>query len=68
MEQYEPPSLLDLKLELEEAGKMAEIAVLPSAPVELDANDPTLHSSTEEEPTERTVSSIEFRSDDSPET
>jgi len=56
------PSLLDLKLESEEAGNTTELAVLPSAPAEPEANDPTLHSPTEEEPGHR---SIEVNSDDS---
>ena len=60
MEKHELPSFLDLKLESEEAGKTAEIAVHPSAPAEPEAVS-TLHSSTEEEPVEPT-------SDDSPET
>ena len=68
MEKQELPSLLDLKLESEEAKNTAEITVLPSAPAELEANVPTLHSSTEEEPADPTVSSIEVKSDDSPET
>ena len=39
MEKQGLPSLLDLKLESEEAGKTAEIAVLPSAPAEPEEND-----------------------------
>ena len=42
--------------------------MLPSSPAEPEANFPTLHSSTEEEPVDPTVSSIEVRSDESPET
>ena len=69
MEKDELPSLLDLKLESEEAVNTAEIAVLPSAPVEPEAKVPTLHSSTEEEPAEPTVSLPEVKSgDDSLET
>ena len=60
MEKHELPSLLDLKLESEEAGKTAEIAVHPSAPAEPEEVS-TLHSSMEEEPAEPT-------SDDSLET
>ena len=61
------PSLLDLKLESEEAGNTTEIAVVPSAPAKPKANVPTLHS-LGEEPAEPTVSLIEVRSDDSLET
>jgi hypothetical protein len=60
MEKDELPSLLNLKLESEEAGNTAEIAELPSAPAEPEAKVSTLHSSTKEEP--------EAKSDDSPET
>ena len=38
------------------------------APAEPEADVPTLHSSTEDEPAEPTVSSIEVEFDDSPET
>jgi hypothetical protein len=61
MEKHELPSLLDLILELEEAANTAEFAV-PSAPAEPEATVSTLHSSTEEESTEPTVSSIEVKS------
>ena len=68
MEKHEVPSPLDLKQESEEAGNTAEVAVLPSAPAESEANVSTLHSSTEEEPPEPTVPSTEVKSDSSPET
>ena len=41
--------------------------MVPSAPAEPEANVPTLHSPTEEDPAEPTVSSIEVKFDDSPE-
>ena len=66
MENHLLPSLSDLRLESEEAGNTAEIAVLPSAPAEPEAMVPILHSSTEEEPPEPTVSSMELKSVDSP--
>jgi len=68
MENHEPPSPLDLEPEPEAAGDTAEIAVLPSAPAEPEADVSTSHSSTEEEPAEPTVSSIEVKSEDSLET
>jgi hypothetical protein len=72
VEVHESPSLLDLKLEPEETGNTEEIAAVPpSAPAEPEANVSIPHSSTEEEeePEERTVSSIEvIKSDDSLET
>ena len=79
-EKHELPSLLDLKLELEEAGNNTEeIPVLPSAPAsaepelepepEPEPEVSTSHLSTEEEPAEPTVPSIEvIKSDDSLET
>ena len=39
MEKHELPSLSDLKLESKEAGKTAEIAVLPSVPAKPEEND-----------------------------
>ena len=71
MEKHELPSLLDLKLESKEAGNTAEMAVLPSAPTSAEpgADVSTSHLSTEEEPTEPTVSSIEvIKSNESLET
>ena len=67
MEKDELPSLLDLKLEPEEAVNTAEIPVLPSAPAEPEVKVPTLHSSTEDEPAEPTVPSTEVQTDDNSE-
>ena len=67
-EKNECPSPLGLKLESEKAGNMAEIVVLPLAPAEREANVSTLHSSTEEDLAEPTVSLIEVKSDKRPET